>query len=376
MNEPTEGINSNRSIEAAISELILRTLGPAADATGAELARIPEFIGRNLRLLLESCKQKLGNRSVQPGGLSPRLLTQVGHGVMYADDEIIPEYLGGVLAASSLRKDRGVAAVSIIRSLSSLQLRAHYLVYAELLRLVPAIDHFDLRLHSNTRLVHIEIPLCDFLDTLGIGSTDADERDEVCDHVTLGLSHTDLISHFGWGRSMGRELDDQGQETHIVFHPSPLGAELFLWGRGSKTVNQARLFNPSLDLIRLEEIAPISSAKLGTDYFSPGYGSDFELALRNHDLDKAKSMALEVVSRYPGSAEGHFYLSICAALDGDELQAVRLASKCTAMTTHRVADAGAFILKLVMISYPSKENLLMQIAAILRVEARVAETAT
>ena len=54
-----------------------------------------------------------------------------------ADDELMSDYLGGVVAASGPEDDFAIALVALIGRLSSLQLRLHYLIYRELAYLWP-----------------------------------------------------------------------------------------------------------------------------------------------------------------------------------------------------------------------------------------------
>lgn len=66
------------------------------------------------------------------------------------DDEVVADYLGGVLAASEPNDDAGAAIVALIGRLSSQQLRLHYLIYREFRRVWP--QGKSVNLHDSGRV--------------------------------------------------------------------------------------------------------------------------------------------------------------------------------------------------------------------------------
>ena len=151
MSEPKDSDSSEQSDKehTAVGELMLRAFGPLADALGYELAKMPPFAHRNLVRLAEAVRRKNGSRGDSEP--SARLLKQIVDDVAWTEDEIITQYLAGVIAASSygLAKERGVVIAAAIRRLSAVQLRAHYVMYSLFLAESPSRRSIDLRWSSN-----------------------------------------------------------------------------------------------------------------------------------------------------------------------------------------------------------------------------------
>jgi hypothetical protein len=80
----------------------------------------------------------------QPLELNDRVAYKVLSEAAINDDELIADYLGGVLAGTSAEDDSGAAIVAQIGRLSAAQLRLHYVVYRELRRLWPSGVALDL----------------------------------------------------------------------------------------------------------------------------------------------------------------------------------------------------------------------------------------
>src|SRR5215471_14031340 len=130
-----EAVGAERSREeaqAAATGLFIRMLGPAADEIGEALRRFTEFRLRNVGRVITKAADKAGG--TDHGIVNPRVAQVLLEEGSYCDDELIAEYLGGALAASRTpngRDDRAVTWSGLVTSLSSLQVRAHFLVYRE-----------------------------------------------------------------------------------------------------------------------------------------------------------------------------------------------------------------------------------------------------
>src|SRR6185295_7148801 len=106
--------------------LLHRVLGPPADALGETLARWVDFRTANVGRVLDAADRKLGNRGDGPGQVSPRVASQVLEEGSYCDEDVMVEYLGGVLASARTdvgRDDRGTRWVRIVTGLSSYEIR-------------------------------------------------------------------------------------------------------------------------------------------------------------------------------------------------------------------------------------------------------------
>lgn len=92
---------------AKIAALVLgtkslsRLVGPAADEVAEAFRRVTSYRLRNVGRIKDNAEAKLGKDLDSPGSVPSRLGFQLLNEGSYSDDEIVVEYLGGVLASSS-----------------------------------------------------------------------------------------------------------------------------------------------------------------------------------------------------------------------------------------------------------------------------------
>ena len=113
-------------------EILTKMLGPTADYLGGELKNFVVKCNINLDNVFVKAKEKLGSRLNEPGQVNVRVLKNIIEEGRFCEDELIAEYLGGVLASSKSadgRDDRGIKLISYIKNLSSYQLRFHFIYY-------------------------------------------------------------------------------------------------------------------------------------------------------------------------------------------------------------------------------------------------------
>lgn len=119
------------SVLGAGSLVALRSLlGPAAHEVGEALRRWVEFRLRNVGRVAENAEGKSRALEQQPGTVSVRTAMAVFEAASYSDDELMADYLGGVLASSASpggRDDRGVTWIAQVSRMSSYALRIHYI---------------------------------------------------------------------------------------------------------------------------------------------------------------------------------------------------------------------------------------------------------
>src|SRR5205823_2957980 len=104
-----------------------------ADYVGGEAKNLVERCNINLDNVFKIAVRKLRGRLAVPGSVSPRVLKHIIDEGAFCEDEMVAEYLGGILASSRQadgRDDRGVCFLNDIKSLSSYQVRTHYLIYS------------------------------------------------------------------------------------------------------------------------------------------------------------------------------------------------------------------------------------------------------
>ena len=127
---------SANTVQPSVGEGILQqVLGPTAIEVGKDLKKV-YITGRNL--LVSAAHRKIRNPD---DGKQANL--RVTHGVILngacTDDEVCAEYFGGILAASRSddgRDDSAIQFVEVIKSMSSQQLRLHYVIYNALNKLL------------------------------------------------------------------------------------------------------------------------------------------------------------------------------------------------------------------------------------------------
>lgn len=351
--------------QSASGELMLRAFGPFADAVAIELAKAPEFVVRNLQRLAELVTRKRRGRA--SGYSSPRLLKKVIDEAGWADDEIVTEYLAGVLAASTdtTEADRAIFATNLVKSLSNLQLRAHFTMYANLAESADVSDSYDLRSHENRIALHVDLDIDEFLTHLGIDAPNlpSSKKRVILDHVVMGLALENLIDNNSWGYSVTEEPGNSCPVGQMNFHPSPRGAELFLWGIGADNVDQAELFTQALE-IPLER--RIDSIRFG-DYWEQTnlVDSACQESLLSGDYVSARERVRVLQGIDSAHPSPYFYRAVLAVLEKTDEEELELMEAARKLASPEQIDAGLRTLDSVMIRNPSVRNELMDLALVL-----------
>ena len=104
-----------------------RLLGPTFDLIGQDLSRL---YAKGRDRIVRAAKRKTPDLD-DGKAANLRVARDVLWNGAFADDEVCAEYFGGLLAGSRSedgKDDRGLPFVDIVRSLSSSQLRLHYVL--------------------------------------------------------------------------------------------------------------------------------------------------------------------------------------------------------------------------------------------------------
>jgi hypothetical protein len=231
-------VTGTGSGEPIARSLLARVLGPSADAVGEALRRYTEYRLRNVERIVEYADGKSG--SLHEGAT---VNLRVAHVVLadgsYCDDELMASYLGGLLAASRSaegRDDRAVSWSRVVTSLSSLQIRAHYLVYREWAARLRIIGVYELGVQAGRSQATMEISSGEFGKLLA-GDSEVDQHDAMS-HAIGGLISVGLLD------------DDFLYNGELVrLTPSIAGLELYGWAQGlpglspRSFASRARLFD-------------------------------------------------------------------------------------------------------------------------------------
>jgi hypothetical protein len=241
MSDPTGSIAIVESTDAAGSDAeevargqLIRVLGPSADAIGEALSRYTSYRVRNVGVIVERADAKSRDGSGTRKIVNPRVAHVLLEDGSYCDDELMAEYLGGVLAGSRTphgRDDRAVAWSAMIISLSALQIRAHYLLYREWAARLHGIHDLNLGMSEDRSQATMDVELNEFLPVL---IQDAEVHAQAAlGHSIPGLIRVGLLEHeysMGPRESAGRP---DSQFEHVVrVRPSVIGLELYGWAQG------------------------------------------------------------------------------------------------------------------------------------------------
>jgi hypothetical protein len=236
-----------------------RLLGPTIDLYAEELKEINErMLSRrreNVDRVFEKAAEKLGERINEPGSVHPRVFKEVFDDGSYAEDELIADYYGGVLASSRSgvsRDDRGAAFAKLVGRLSVYQIRTHFLCYKSL---KTGINRGALTSRNNPlftdfrRGAAVEVPLDEFVVGMDFGP---DEGISVVEHALSGLEFEGLIYPLSYPLTIGLN-------GPLAFAPTTRGVELYLWAHGSGQLAVADFINPSI-VLEWDESMPCMGA--------------------------------------------------------------------------------------------------------------------
>jgi hypothetical protein len=215
----------------AVPGLMTRVLGPAADEVGEAVRRWTAFRVGNVERIVTAADRKTDG--ARAGQVPPRIAHRLLEEGSFCDDELMAEYLGGVLAGSRTpngRDDRAIGWSELVASLSSLQVRAHFLLYrawAEVLHGQDALNLWDVK---DQRKAYLHVDLPEFV-ALIISDSDV-EPNKAIGHAIPGLLRHDLLGDHAWGKRENTNFKTSPYPYTLVVQPSPSGMELFGWSLG------------------------------------------------------------------------------------------------------------------------------------------------
>lgn len=211
----------------------------AAPLEARRMHRLETIKARLERAQVAADHQNRG-RTTQP---SDRVAFKALTEAALTDDELVADYLGGVVAASGPDDDAGVPAVALIGRLSALQLRFHYVIYRAARDLVTRDGSVNLYQASSAPWLRVSrMSLATALEDINVGL--------VVSSTLYSLAREGLIgSQWSYG-GLAESLDSVAQ-----IRVSAPGAELFLAGHGYPYVASANtLFSPDIELEMLSEV--------------------------------------------------------------------------------------------------------------------------
>lgn len=224
----------------AVGGLLVRLFGPAADVAGEALAQWTAKRVRNAQRIAEIADRKtVGRGGIANMRLVPALL---GDG-SYCDDELMAEYLGGVLAGGrtpSGRDDRAVSWSKLVTSMSVIQIRAHFILYREWAHALHGVTHISLASDINDAQMYVNLD--EFLAPMHEAVPDLSD-DSLLTDIVSGLGRFDLIGR-GWAAGNAFTMQPTGGtpaelpfEQAFRVRPSIAGIALYGWACGVPDVD-------------------------------------------------------------------------------------------------------------------------------------------
>jgi len=219
-----------------------KLLGPTADYLGGGLKDFTQKRIENVGNIFKRADEKLGSRRDEPGVIPPKILKTIMNDASFNDDALAVEYFGGVLASSRTqlgRDDRGARMAKLVDSLSTYQLRTHFLVYSTIRNIFKNLGYnFNI---DDRKKMTILLPYQGFFESMEFGGEEALKIEALLRHIFFGLVQDGLIEdNFVYADAPHlQKIYPKCTTAGIVCEPSALGAELFLWalGEGDKPLN-------------------------------------------------------------------------------------------------------------------------------------------
>lgn len=217
-------------VGAPSGRLLERLLGPSVDVASEVMAnRLSARLRGNTNRVVEIATSKPGFD--QDGQVPPRVAFELLEQSGFADDEMMAEYLAGLLAASRTpdgRDDRAVVWSAMLSGMSAVQIRAHFLFYRVWSSALTDSDQ-NLWMPGERNRARLVIDMAHFVELLG-GSDD--DAAEVLSHALPGLVRLSLIEQPAWGSKDYLKLPKCPYDSSVIVTATPVGMELFGWAAG------------------------------------------------------------------------------------------------------------------------------------------------
>ncbi|MBK8097849.1 MAG: hypothetical protein IPK26_12120 [Planctomycetes bacterium] len=225
------------------AKVVEKILGPTAEYLGGGIKDWTARRVKNVARIFERAQHLLGYKVDSAGSVPPRVLKEVLEQGAFCEDQLWAEYFGGVLASSRTangRDDRGARFAALIASLSSYQVRLHFVIY-RLLKLLFDGDEHSVTTPEGRNALMMFVPIGTFGTAMELSHDE--HPDVILQHAIIGLVSEGLVGdryHFGPADYIQRSGFKEADSTGILVQPSALGVELFHWAHGLGDVHPGR----------------------------------------------------------------------------------------------------------------------------------------
>lgn len=249
-------------------ELFVKMLGPTAEYLGDQGKDYSQKKIENLTKIFINAKKYLGPKlEEENSGIPPRVFKEIIDNGSFCEDEICAEYYGGVLASSRSgvpRDDRAVVMLELIRSLSTYQIRTHYIFY-QIIRTIFLNSSNEIRAESHSFSVYI--PVETYKESIAL--EEGEDLEAIFGHSIIGLSNKGLIRNdhkSGPIDSLHKHFSDKKNiitSEGMIVAPTVMGVQLFLWANGLPLKNENDFNKGDIGITPLKNVSiPNGSAPL------------------------------------------------------------------------------------------------------------------
>jgi hypothetical protein len=240
-------------------DFLAKILGPTADYIGEQAKLMVEKRVQNTSRIFQKAHRILGPKLDEPGTVPPRVLKEILENGSFCDEELSAEYFGGILASSRSgisRDDRAMTMLDLIKSLPNYQIRTHYIFY-QIFRNEFLDSNVKISTEFNT--LKIYIPARVYIESMNF------EKEEdlslITSHSIPGLASKDLISQEYLHGSIDflksnlkNKAIDIDPDGGIIFGPTILGSQLFLWVNGHPNELENNLISRKIKIDILDDV--------------------------------------------------------------------------------------------------------------------------
>lgn len=248
MPEPITTLGGAAVVAYLSKDGVSKLLGPTADYLGGEMKNLIEKSQNNITSVFKKAEKKCGDKLEEPGTVNARVMKHIYDEARFSDDELLAEYFAGVLASARTEDgidDRGVYYSQIVKSMSSYQLRCHYLFYYLMWFHVKGMN-LELNSREDRNKLKVIVPFSCYSETFS-SIPDQSEMPYIA-HSLSGLAKADLIGQV-FELSSSEDLKKKGivvDQFAFLIDPTITGIELFVWVHGQGNIGLSAFLSPTL----------------------------------------------------------------------------------------------------------------------------------
>lgn len=244
-------------IEADIlRNMLTALLGESVAYVGDAVEKMPERPRANVVRICTIALRRLGVAVAEPGSVPPRAVGCLLGPGSYVQDPVSSEYWGGVLAcarSANPSDDRAARRMQLLSRLGEYDLRSHYLIYSTLRLLLintrdPEKVDFEDRFHLATF-----IPAGYYILAMDYNRDEISRMPRLISDMLYSLGQEFLVDGSNTGSDeylhtqFTKNTTDAIKGEGIVFAPSVMGVQLFLWAFGRPDCEPAAFLDADFD---------------------------------------------------------------------------------------------------------------------------------